>query len=85
MFELVDGRYGNRSTRVTSQTPVDKWRALTVDPILGEAILHRLAHNAYRVEMKGESMRRRATKLMTAGASDEQCQPALLRFGSPAE
>ncbi|WP_235208793.1 ATP-binding protein, partial [Pseudomonas savastanoi] len=39
------------------------------DPTLGDAILDRLVHNAYRIELKGESMRRRATKL-TAGASD---------------
>jgi len=37
---------------------------------LGDAILDRLVHNAYRIEMKGESMRRRATKLTTPGTSD---------------
>ncbi|MFB3306638.1 IS21-like element ISPsy14 family helper ATPase IstB [Pseudomonas sp. AMR01] len=70
MLELLDDRYGNRSTLVTSQMPVDKWHALTGDPTLGDAILDRLVHNAYRIELKGESMRRRATKLTTAGASD---------------
>ncbi|RMP50949.1 Transposase subunit, partial [Pseudomonas savastanoi pv. retacarpa] len=69
MLELLDDRYGNRSTLVTSQMPVDKWHALIGDPTLGDAILDRLVHNAYRIELKGESMRRRATKL-TAGASD---------------
>jgi DNA replication protein DnaC len=67
MLELLEDRYGNRSTLVTSQMPVDKWHALIVDPTLGDAILDRLVHNAYRIELKGESMRRRATKL-TAGA-----------------
>ena len=62
--------YGNRSTLVTSQMPVDKWHALIGDPTLGDAILDRLVHNAYRIELKGESMRRRATKLTTAGTSD---------------
>ncbi|RMP44175.1 IS21-like element ISPsy14 family helper ATPase IstB, partial [Pseudomonas savastanoi] len=70
MLELLDDRYGNRSTLVTSQMPVDKWHALIGDPTLGDAILDRLVHNAYRIELKGESMRRRATKLTTAGTSD---------------
>ncbi|NWC83662.1 ATP-binding protein [Pseudomonas putida] len=70
MLELLDDRYGNRSTLVTSQMPVDKWHALIGDPTLGDAILDRLVQNAYRIELKGESMRRRATKLTAAGTSD---------------
>ncbi|SUD27040.1 putative transposition helper protein [Pseudomonas fluorescens] len=70
MLELLDDRYGNRSTLVTSQMPVDKWHALIGDPTLGDAILDRLVHNAYRIELKGESMRRRATKLTATGTSD---------------
>lgn len=70
VLELLDDRYGNRSTLVTSQMPVDKWHALIGDPTLGDAILDRLVHNAYRIELKGESMRRRATKLTTTGTSD---------------
>jgi DNA replication protein DnaC len=70
MLELLDDRYGNRSTLVTSQIPVDKWHALIGDPTLGDAILDRQVHNAYRIEQKGESMRRRATKLTAAVASD---------------
>lgn len=52
MLELLDDRYGNRSTLVTSQMPVDKWHALIGDPTLGDAILDRLVHNAYRIELK---------------------------------
>ncbi|PYD84429.1 AAA family ATPase, partial [Pseudomonas syringae pv. pisi] len=44
MLELLDDRYGNRSTLVTSQMPVDKWHALIGDPTLGDAILDRLVH-----------------------------------------
>ncbi|MCI3944419.1 transposase subunit [Pseudomonas syringae] len=80
MLELLDDRYGNRSTLVTSQMPVDKWHALIGDPTLGDAILDRLVHNAYRIELKGESMRRRATKLTSAGlqtnaANQRRCAP----------
>ncbi|MCH1999993.1 ATP-binding protein, partial [Achromobacter xylosoxidans] len=67
---LLDDRYGNRSILVTSQMPVDKWHALIGDPTLGDAILDRLVHNPYRIELKGESMRRRATKLTSAVATD---------------
>lgn len=70
MLELLDDRYGNRSTLVTSQMPVDKWHALIGDLTLGDAILDRLVHNAYRIELKGESMRRRATKLTATETSD---------------
>ena len=69
MLERLDDRYGNCSTRVTSQMPVDKWHALIGDPTLGDAILDRLVHNAYRIELTGESMRRRTTKL-TVTTSD---------------
>ena len=79
MLELLDDRYGNRSTLVTSQMPVDKWHALMGDPTLGDAILDRLVHNTYRIELKGESMRRRATKLTATETSDLQCKAASLR------
>lgn len=70
LLELLDDRYGQRSTLVTSQMPVDKWHELIGDPTLSDAILDRLVHNAYRIELKGESMRRRSEKLMATGASD---------------
>ena len=70
MLELLDDRYGHRSTLVTSQMPEDKWHELIGDPTLADAILDRLVHNAYRLELKGESMRRRSTKLTTAGTSN---------------
>lgn len=43
---LAHGCYGNRSTLVTSQMPVDKWHALTREPLLGSEILDRLVQNA---------------------------------------
>ncbi|RQC68498.1 AAA family ATPase [Pseudomonas aeruginosa] len=63
-------RYGQRSTIVTSQMPVDNWHELIGDPTLADAILDRLVHNAYRINLKGESMRKRAKKLTTPGTSD---------------
>lgn len=63
LLELLDDRHGNRSTLVTSQLPVDHWHEIIGDPTLADAILDRLIHNAYRINLKGESLRKRYTKL----------------------
>ncbi|KPX43637.1 ISPsy14, transposition helper protein [Pseudomonas syringae pv. helianthi] len=68
MLELLGDRYGNDPTLITSQM-MDKWHALIGVPTLGGAILDRFVHNAYRIELKGESMRKGATKLTAAGPS----------------
>ncbi|EPG9352133.1 AAA family ATPase [Pseudomonas aeruginosa] len=70
MLELLEDRYGQRSTLVTSQMPVDNWHEPIGDPTLADAILDRLVHNAYRIQLKGESMRKQTPKLTPPGASD---------------
>ena len=70
LLELLDDRHGHRSTIVTSQIPVDHWHDIIADPTLADAILDRLVHNAYRLHLKGESMRKRQanlTPLTTSG------------------
>jgi len=62
LLEILDDRYEKKSTLITSQLPVDKWHRYLEDPTLADAILDRVVHNAYRVEMKGESMRKRKGK-----------------------
>ena len=52
------GRYGRRSTILTSQIPVDKWHDVIGDPTYADAILDRLIHNVHRIELTGESLRR---------------------------
>lgn len=59
LLEILDDRYEKKSTLITSQLPVDKWHRYLEDPTLADAILDRVVHNAYRIEMKGESMRKR--------------------------
>lgn len=58
LLEILDDRYDCRSTLVTSQIPVDGWHTYLADPTLADAILDRLVHNAHRLSLSGESMRR---------------------------
>ncbi len=59
LLEIVDDRHGRTATLITSQFPVERWHDLIGDPTLADAILDRLVHNAHRIELKGESMRKR--------------------------
>ena len=61
LLEILEARYGRRSTIVTSQLPVDKWHQLIGDPTYADAILDRLLHNAHRIELAGDSLRRKRT------------------------
>jgi DNA replication protein DnaC len=63
LLEILEDRYGARSTLATSQLPVEKWHELIGDPTLADAILDRLVHNAYKINLKGGSMRKRKAKL----------------------
>jgi len=65
LLEIFEDRYGLRATLVTSQIPVEKWHEYLDDPTVADAILDRLIHNAYKIELKGESMRKK--KLTKSG------------------
>lgn len=58
LLEILDDRYGRCSTVVTSQLPVSKWHEWIGDPTMADAILDRLVHNAYKVDLKGHSRRK---------------------------
>jgi len=57
LLEIMDDRYNKASTLITSQLPVEKWHLYLNDPTLADAILDGVVHNAYRINLKGESMR----------------------------
>jgi len=59
LLEIVEDRYEARSIIVTSQLPVDRWYEVIGNPTIADAILDRLVHNAYRIELKGESLRKK--------------------------
>ena len=57
-WEICEDRYQVRSTILTSQLPVSRWHEQIGDPTLADGILDRLVHNAHRIEMRGDSMRK---------------------------
>ena len=65
LLEVLEDRYGRRSTLVTSQLPLEHWHEAIGNPTLADAILDRLIHNAHKVALKGESMRKKRQSLTT--------------------
>lgn len=61
LLEILEERYGRRSTVVTSQLPTTSWHAVVADPTYADAILDRLLHNAHRLDLDGHSLRRGKT------------------------
>ena len=59
LLEVLEDRYGSRATVVTSQLPIAGWHDALGEPTLADATLDRLLHNAHRVELRGDSLRRR--------------------------
>jgi DNA replication protein DnaC len=59
LLEIIDDRFDKSATIVTSQLPINKWHEYLDDPTLADAILDRIVHNAYKIELKGESMRKK--------------------------
>ena len=62
LLELLDDRVGTRSTLITSQMPVSAWHQWLDDPTLADAILDRIVHSAHRIELKGESLRKKPAR-----------------------
>ncbi|RUM87872.1 MAG: hypothetical protein DSZ24_05140, partial [Thermodesulfatator sp.] len=68
LLEVVEERYQRGSTVIIiSEVPVGTWYQVIGDSTIADAILDRLVHNAYRVEMEGESMRRQGVKVPSLG------------------
>jgi DNA replication protein DnaC len=58
LLEILDDRHNRRSTLVTSQLPIEQWHDYIGEPTIADAILDRLVHNAYRLDLDGPSMRK---------------------------
>jgi DNA replication protein DnaC len=59
LLEIAEERHGRGATLITSQLPVDRWHDLIGDPTLADAILDRIVHNAHRIQLRGDSLRKR--------------------------
>ena len=59
LLEIVEERYGRGATLITSQIPVDRWHDIIGEPTIADAILDRIVHNAHRLKLKGDSLRRK--------------------------
>src|SRR5947209_10671055 len=68
VWEICEDRYQSRSTILTSQLPISRWHEQIGDPTIADGILDRLVHNAHRIEMRGQSMR----KTRNASAEEKQ-------------
>jgi DNA replication protein DnaC len=66
LLEILEDRHGSRSTIVTSQLPIDQWHDNIGDSTMADAIMDRLVHNAYKINLKGESLRKKQTNLTTS-------------------
>jgi DNA replication protein DnaC len=67
LMEVIDDRHQRASTILATQVPIERWHDMIGDPTYADAILDRLVHNAYRIELRGESMRRHSK-----AASDDE-------------
>jgi len=62
LMEIIEDRHGNQSTIITSQLPVKQWYDIIGEQTIADAILDRIVHGANRIELRGESLRRRAAE-----------------------
>ena len=65
LLEILDDRYNLRATIITSQLPIAHWHEAVGDPTLADAILDRVVHNSYKINISGNSMRKEREKLTT--------------------
>ena len=58
-MEIIEDRHGKSSTIFTSQVPVSKWHEIIGEQTMADAILDRIVHDSHRIEMKGDSLRKK--------------------------
>jgi DNA replication protein DnaC len=61
LMEMIEDRHGKSSTIITSQIPISKWHEIIGEQTIADAILDRIVHDAHRIEMKGDSLRKKRT------------------------
>jgi len=64
LLELAEERHSRKSTLIVSQIPIEKWHDLIGESTIADAVLDRLVHNAHKISMKGDSMRKQMAKTL---------------------
>jgi DNA replication protein DnaC len=59
LLEIIEDRHGRKSTIISSQLPVSKWHEVIGESTVADAILDRMVHTAHRIELKGDSLRKK--------------------------
>jgi DNA replication protein DnaC len=72
LMEIVEDRHGNRSTIITSQLPVAQWYEVIGEQTIADAILDRIVHDAHRMDLVGESLRKRTKGKITENIGNEE-------------
>ena len=72
LMEVIDDRHGRTSTIIATQVPVERWHEMIGDPTYADAILDRLVHNAYQIDLRGPSIRPRAAKPELINTTDTE-------------
>jgi len=62
LLEIFEERYRRKSTLITAQLPVAQWHDMIGEPTIADAILYRIVHNAHRISLEGDSMRKRKSR-----------------------
>ncbi|ANP85607.1 IS21-like element helper ATPase IstB [Rhizobium beringeri] len=70
LLEIFEERYRRKSTLITAQLPVAQWHDMIGEPTIADAILDRIIHNAHRIALEGDSMRRQKTPSHLTGAEN---------------
>ena len=75
LLEIVEARHGRKSILIASQIPVERWPEVIGEPTIADAVLDRIFHNAYRIDLEGESQRKR-NKPPPLGGNGDKGAPA---------
>jgi hypothetical protein len=71
LMEIIEDRHGNRSTIITSQLPVSQWYEVIGEQTVADAILDRIVHDAHRIDLLGESLRKTQKNKITEDVETE--------------
>lgn len=70
LLEIFEERYRRKSTLITAQLPVAQWHDMIGEPTIADAVLDRIIHNAHRIVLEADSMRKQKTPALLTGAEN---------------